>query len=130
AARDRRVDPEQWRIRWVIDLDAAVRGPNHATQILPSFDSGDHLRVNNAGNIAQCNAIPLSLLEAKRTRTKKMMCEIMRIKLITFLTLLCFQGVSVLGQDKASVPKFDSMRPATIQDGWRTDVAENVGLSA
>ena len=55
----------------------------------------------------------------------------MRIKLITFfLTLWCFQGVSVWGQDKTSVPKFDSMRPATTQDGWRTDTAENVGLSA
>ena len=59
-----------------------------------------------------------------------MMREIIRIKLITcFLTLWCFQGVSVLGQDKTSAPKFDSMRPATTQDGWRTDTAENVGLS-
>ena len=52
----------------VIDFDAAVRGPNHPTQMLPSFDSGDHLHVNNAGNIAQGNAIPLALFEAKRAR--------------------------------------------------------------
>jgi len=45
----------------VIDFEAAVRDPNHPTQILPSFDSGDHLHVNNAGNLAQGNAIPLAL---------------------------------------------------------------------
>jgi len=59
-----------------------------------------------------------------------MMREITKIKLITcFLTLLCFQGVSLLGQDKTSLPKFDSMQPATTQDGWQTDSVENVGLS-
>jgi lysophospholipase L1-like esterase len=45
----------------VIDFDAVVRDPNHPTQILPSFDSGDHLHVNDAGNIAQGNAISLAL---------------------------------------------------------------------
>ncbi|PYU11897.1 MAG: GDSL family lipase [Acidobacteria bacterium] len=45
----------------VIDFDEAVRDPNHATQILPAFDSGDHLHVNDAGNVAQANAIPLAL---------------------------------------------------------------------
>ena len=47
----------------VIDFDAGVRDPDRPTQILPSFDSGDHLHVNNAGNIAQGNAIPLKLFE-------------------------------------------------------------------
>ena len=45
----------------VIDLDAVVRDPDHPTQLLPAYDSGDHLHVNNAGNVAQGNAIPLSL---------------------------------------------------------------------
>ncbi len=45
----------------VIDFDAVVRDPEHPTQILPAFDSGDHLHVNDAGNLAQANAIPLSL---------------------------------------------------------------------
>ena len=45
----------------VIDFDEAVRDPNHRTQILPAYDSGDHLHVNDAGNVAQGNAIPLAL---------------------------------------------------------------------
>ncbi len=47
----------------VIDFDAVVRDPNHPTQIKPAFDSGDHLHVNDAGNVAQGNAIPLALFE-------------------------------------------------------------------
>jgi len=49
----------------VIDFDAAVHDPSHPTQILPSFDSGDHLHVNNAGNIAQGNAISLALFHRR-----------------------------------------------------------------
>lgn len=49
----------------VIDFDAAVRDPSRPAQILPSFDSGDHLHVNNAGNIAQGNAIPLSVFHRR-----------------------------------------------------------------
>lgn len=45
----------------VIDFDAVVRDPERPTEILPAFDSGDHLHVNDAGNLAQANAIPLSL---------------------------------------------------------------------
>jgi lysophospholipase L1-like esterase len=45
----------------VLDFDAVVRDPNHPTQLLPAYDSGDHLHVNDAGNIAQGNAIPLVL---------------------------------------------------------------------
>jgi lysophospholipase L1-like esterase len=44
-----------------IDFDEVVRDPNRPTQILPAYDSGDHLHVNDAGNVAQGNAIPLSL---------------------------------------------------------------------
>lgn len=49
----------------VIDFDAVVRDPSHPTQILPGFDSGDHLHVNNAGNVAQGNAIPLALFHGR-----------------------------------------------------------------
>ncbi len=49
----------------VIDFDQAVRDPEHPTQILPAFDSEDHLHVNNDGNVAQGNAIPLSLFHIR-----------------------------------------------------------------
>ena len=47
----------------VVDLDAVVRDPSHPTQLLPAYDSGDHLHPNNAGCIAEANAIPLALFE-------------------------------------------------------------------
>jgi len=45
----------------VIDFDEAVRDPAHPAQILPAYDSGDHLHVNNAGNVAEGNIVSLSL---------------------------------------------------------------------
>lgn len=51
----------------VIDFDEAVRDPDHPTQILPAYDSGDHLHVNNAGNVAQANIISLALFHAARS---------------------------------------------------------------
>ena len=48
----------------VIDFDEAVRDPDHPTQILPAYDSGDHLHVNNAGNVAQGNIISLALFHS------------------------------------------------------------------
>ncbi|HEV8433263.1 MAG TPA: SGNH/GDSL hydrolase family protein [Thermoanaerobaculia bacterium] len=50
----------------VIDFDAVVRDPERPTQILPAFDSGDHLHVNDAGNVAQANAISLGLFGSGR----------------------------------------------------------------
>ena len=47
----------------IIDFDAVVRDPAHPTQILPAYDSGDHLHPNNAGYAASGNAIPLSLFK-------------------------------------------------------------------
>jgi lysophospholipase L1-like esterase len=49
----------------VIDFDAAVRDPNHPAQILAAYDSGDHLHVNDAGNVAQGNAISLELFHKR-----------------------------------------------------------------
>ncbi|MGA7924659.1 MAG: SGNH/GDSL hydrolase family protein [Candidatus Sulfotelmatobacter sp.] len=45
----------------VVDLDAVLRDPSHPAQLLPEYDSGDHLHPNNAGCIAEGNAIPLAL---------------------------------------------------------------------
>jgi lysophospholipase L1-like esterase len=49
----------------VIDFDEVVRDPSHPTQLLPAYDSGDHLHVNDAGNIAQGNAIRLALFHGR-----------------------------------------------------------------
>lgn len=46
-------------------LDAVLRDPDRPAQLLPSYDSGDHLHVNNAGNIAQGNAISLALFHRR-----------------------------------------------------------------
>jgi len=48
----------------VVDLDAVLRDPSRPTQLLPSYDSGDHLHPNNAGCRAEGTAIPLALFEA------------------------------------------------------------------
>jgi len=45
----------------VVDLDAVLRDPGHPTQLLPAYDSGDHLHPNNVGCIAEGNAVPLAL---------------------------------------------------------------------
>jgi lysophospholipase L1-like esterase len=48
----------------VVDLDAVVRDPSHPTQLLPAYDSGDHLHPNNAGCRAEGQAIPLALFQS------------------------------------------------------------------
>jgi lysophospholipase L1-like esterase len=48
----------------VIDFEAAVRDPANPLQILPAFDSGDHLHPNDAGYQAMANAIDLRLFKA------------------------------------------------------------------
>jgi len=47
----------------VVDLDAVLRDPSHPTQLLSAYDSGDHLHPNNAGCIAEGNAVSLALFE-------------------------------------------------------------------
>ncbi|MGE5278861.1 MAG: SGNH/GDSL hydrolase family protein [Acidobacteriota bacterium] len=46
----------------VVDLDRLLRDPDHATRLLPAYDSGDHLHPNDAGYAAAANAIPLPML--------------------------------------------------------------------
>jgi len=45
----------------IIDFDKVVRDPGHPDQLLPAFDSGDHLHPNPAGYRAMADAIPLKL---------------------------------------------------------------------
>jgi len=45
----------------VLDFDVVVRDPNNPTSILPDYDSGDHLHINDAGYRAMAESIDLSL---------------------------------------------------------------------
>jgi lysophospholipase L1-like esterase len=45
----------------VVDFDAVVRDPEHPTQLLPRFASGDHLHPNDTGYQAIAQAINLTL---------------------------------------------------------------------
>lgn len=49
----------------VVDLDAVLRDPARPTQLLPAYDSGDHLHPNNSGCIVEGKAIPLTLFNAR-----------------------------------------------------------------
>lgn len=46
----------------VVDFDAVLRDPVHPTHLRTEYDGGDHLHINDAGNVAQANAFPLDLL--------------------------------------------------------------------
>jgi len=48
----------------VVDFDETVRDPSRPTQLLPRYAASDHLHVNDAGNVAQANTIPLSLFQS------------------------------------------------------------------
>jgi lysophospholipase L1-like esterase len=47
----------------VFDFDAALRDPNHPTRLLPAYDRGDHLNLNDAGHEAIADAIDLKLFK-------------------------------------------------------------------
>lgn len=54
----------------VIDFDAVTRDPNHPTQLLEQFQSGDHLHPNDGGYQLMGNTIGLDLFKpAARTTT-------------------------------------------------------------
>jgi lysophospholipase L1-like esterase len=40
----------------VVDFDAAIRDPDHPDRVLPAYDSGDHIHLNDAGYQAMANA--------------------------------------------------------------------------
>ncbi len=48
-----------------VDLEAAVRDPNHPDTFLPTYDPGDHLHPNDAGYKAMGDAIDLKLFKLK-----------------------------------------------------------------
>ena len=48
-----------------VDLEAAVRDPNHPDTFLPTVDPGDHLHPNDAGYKAMGDAIDLKLFTLK-----------------------------------------------------------------
>ncbi len=45
----------------VVDFDEVLKDPARPTQLLSGYAAEDHLHVNDAGNVAQVNAIPLAL---------------------------------------------------------------------
>jgi lysophospholipase L1-like esterase len=45
----------------VVDFDKVVRDPSHQAQLLPAYDSGDHLHPSPAGYHAMGDAVPLLL---------------------------------------------------------------------
>ncbi len=45
----------------VIDFDQVLRDPANPAQLLPAYDSGDHIHPNDAGNQAMADAISLAL---------------------------------------------------------------------
>ena len=45
----------------VIDLDLAVQNPENPINLLPAYDTGDHLHLNPTGYQAMANAVDLSL---------------------------------------------------------------------
>jgi lysophospholipase L1-like esterase len=47
----------------VIDFDMIVRDPDHPDQMLPAYDSGDHLHPGNAGYHAMADGIDLNLFQ-------------------------------------------------------------------
>jgi len=53
---NQRVDPAQREFDGVIHFDEAVRDPGRPSQLLPAFDRGDHLHVNDRGKVAKANA--------------------------------------------------------------------------
>jgi lysophospholipase L1-like esterase len=50
----------------VFDFDAVLRDPDQPTQLLPAFDSGDHLHPSDAGYEAMADAIDLDLFLPRR----------------------------------------------------------------
>jgi lysophospholipase L1-like esterase len=62
----KRVAVNQWirtsgEFDGVIDFEKAVRDPKYPNQMLPQFDSGDHLHPNDAGQKAMGETIDLAL---------------------------------------------------------------------
>ncbi|WP_433461070.1 SGNH/GDSL hydrolase family protein [Micromonospora sp. CA-248212] len=46
----------------LLDFDRVLRDPAKPSQLLPAYDSGDHIHPNDAGNKAMADAVPIRLL--------------------------------------------------------------------
>ena len=55
----------------LIDFDAVTRDRQHPEQLLPAFDSGDHLHPSPAGYAAMAGSVPLSLFAPPGPAAKK-----------------------------------------------------------
>jgi lysophospholipase L1-like esterase len=68
AAEAKRVAVNQWirtsgAFDGVIDFEAVVRDPKAPNRLLPAYDSGDHLNLNDAGYKAMADAVDLKLFD-------------------------------------------------------------------
>jgi lysophospholipase L1-like esterase len=45
----------------VVDFDRVLADPAHPDQLLPAYDSGDHLHPSLAGYRAMADAVPMTL---------------------------------------------------------------------
>ena len=54
----------------VVDFDAAVRDPGSPTKLLPQYNSGDNLHLNDAGYKVMADAVDLALLKSQAARKK------------------------------------------------------------
>jgi lysophospholipase L1-like esterase len=56
----------------VVDFDKLLADPSHPAQLLPAYDSGDHLHPSLAGYRAMAQAVPLTLFAncAEQARAK------------------------------------------------------------
>jgi lysophospholipase L1-like esterase len=54
----------------VIDFDRITRDPEHPSQLLPAYDSGDGVHPNDAGYAAMADGIDLNLFTTKRRLTE------------------------------------------------------------
>jgi lysophospholipase L1-like esterase len=55
----------------VIDFDAAVRDPNQPTKVLPQYNAGDNLHMNDLGYRAMGNAVDLALFKGAARSTRR-----------------------------------------------------------
>src|SRR6185312_12672776 len=55
----------------IVDFDRAVCDPIHPARLLPQYDGGDHIHLNDAGHEALGNAVDVSLFRKPETKSAK-----------------------------------------------------------
>jgi lysophospholipase L1-like esterase len=56
------MDPNEQRLRRVIDFEKLLRDPSHPSRLLTAYDAGDHVHPNDFGYRVMSDGIDLSLL--------------------------------------------------------------------